>query len=211
MVLMLCVLVALLPAAAPAPSVDVRDGNVVFTATDGHRVPLTASGMDEQPVLSPDGRWIAFVRRTNRKPIVGVTPEGAPANELWIVSSSGGRARRLVTPRQSADLRRAIGGLGVPVFSPDSRELYFMSAAWATSSAVHVVDIATAKERFVCDGELEGVVLDGEHRGDLVMQRHKYFVGGGSYDSNWLMKANGQEVGPIGNLDGFLLDNPVHH
>jgi len=55
----------------------------------------------------------------------------------------------------------------------------------------------TLKEKFVCDAHSVEVIQSGEYRGDLAVMRHKYFIGGGSYDWYWLMTPDGKEVGPI--------------
>jgi len=42
------------------------------------------------------------------------------------------------------------------------------------------------------------VVTSGEYKDCLLVQQHKYFVGGGSYDWFWLLRPDGKEVGPVG-------------
>jgi len=91
-----------------------------------------------------------------------------------------------------------IGGIAGAQFSPDGRRLYFVSSAWATSGAVHVIDLATRKERFFTDGSSLEIVPNGEYRGCLLIQKHKYFIGGGADDGFWLVKPDGKEVGPVG-------------
>ena len=68
---------------------------------------MQAFAVREAPVWSPDGQWIAFL-------------QGAPEdNEVWVVPSRGGEARRLDT---------ATGQKSAISWSPDSRALIFSQA-----------------------------------------------------------------------------------
>jgi hypothetical protein len=73
-----------------------------------------------------------------------------------------------------------------------------VTPAWATSGAVHVVDSTNRKERYLFAGNELKIVPSGEYKDCLVVQQHRYFVGGGSYDWFWLLRPDGKEVGPVG-------------
>ncbi|MDC3961453.1 hypothetical protein [Polyangium jinanense] len=50
-------------AGVPArPGVEAHEGNIYFCAQDGAARKLTASGKDDSPALSPDGKRVVFVR-----------------------------------------------------------------------------------------------------------------------------------------------------
>jgi dipeptidyl aminopeptidase/acylaminoacyl peptidase len=68
---------------------------------------------DTAPAISPNGRWVAFVRER-----VGAK-EDSPA-QLWILSMSGGRPWKLTRQRH---------GAGTPRWSLDSRTLAFLGQA----------------------------------------------------------------------------------
>jgi dipeptidyl aminopeptidase/acylaminoacyl peptidase len=184
-------LAALLLAAAPAAAqtVSIDHGNVVLSRRGAAPIRLTSSGRDRDPALSPDGRRVAFVRG-------GVTRGDATA--LWIVDTRGTPARRLLAERPSDEPRANLTQFQSPQFSPDGQTVYFQTNAWVTSGAVHAVSLATGRVRYLCDGNSLRVVPRGEYAGHLMVAKHRYFIGGGSYDWVWLVTSAGRDVGPIG-------------
>ncbi len=73
----------------------------VDVATGERRVLVTDEDADlGAPVVSPDGRWVAYLREGLS------TPHRAPTEELWVVPLAGGEPRRL-----AADWDRWPGGL----------------------------------------------------------------------------------------------------
>lgn len=176
----------LAPASAAAQTVGIDRGNVVLTRPGAAPLRLTTGGRDRDPALSPGGRRVAFVR--------GDTT----ASEMWIVDVGGGPARRLVAARPADEPRANLTRFASPQFSPDGRTVYFLTEAWVTSGAVHAVDVATGRVRYVCPGNSLRVVPRGEYAGRLMVEQHRYFVGGGSYDWVWLVTPAGRNVGPIG-------------
>lgn len=183
---------------ALAQSVTVRDGNVAYRAAAGAAPrQLTRTGLDRDAVLSPDGRTIAFIRGTPGDSVwVGAGPEEATA--LWTMRVDGSGARLRVAGRAAEVARDMLAALQAPRFSPDGRRIYFLSAAWATSGAVHVLDVATGRERFLVAGNSLDVVPSGEYAGFLVVSQHRYLPAGGSYDAYWLFTPDGEEARSIG-------------
>ncbi len=190
-----------------AQRVTTQDGNVIYHAPAGAAPrQLTRTGLDRDAVLSPDGRTIAFIRGTPGDSVEVVAgPE--EATSLWTMGVDGGGARMHVTGRAAEVAGEMLAALQAPRFSPDGRRIYFLSAAWATSGAVHVLDLSTGSERFLVAGNSLDVVPSGEYAGFLMVSQHRYFLAGGSYDWYWLFTPDGQEVDPIGEdesaLDGF--------
>jgi len=67
----LFLVIAVAVGAIPAfgQTVSVKNGNVQFTDKSGATISLTSSGRDSDPILAPDGKWVAFVRKVDGKKI----------------------------------------------------------------------------------------------------------------------------------------------
>jgi hypothetical protein len=136
--------------------------------------------------LSPDGRWRAEVNADD---------------ELWLATTAataGEAPRRLLAPRPDDDPKRNLTGFNHPAFSADGRVLYVLATAWATSNALHGVDVATGATRFISDANDFQVVHEGRHAGRLVVQRHTYLPGGGSREVWFLIAPDGRTLRRIG-------------
>jgi dipeptidyl aminopeptidase/acylaminoacyl peptidase len=184
-------------ASAFAQTVSVKDGNIQFTDKSGKTTALTSSGHDSDPVLAPDGKWVAFVRKIDGKKIATGSDEVDPT-ELWQVRVDGKEPSLLARCRDAEKPESLIGGFNNLQFSTNGKLLYFSSPAWATSGAVHVVDTTNRKERYLFPGNEIKVVTAGEYKDCLLVQQHRYFIGGGTYDWFWLLRPDGKEVGPVG-------------
>jgi dipeptidyl aminopeptidase/acylaminoacyl peptidase len=180
-----------------AQTVSVKDGNIQFTDKSGKTIALTSGGRDSNPVLAPDGKWVAFVRKVEGKKISTGSDEVEPT-ELWQVRVDGKEPSILVRCRDSEKPESVIAAFENLQFSTNGKLLYFVTPAWATSGAVHVVDTTTGKERYLFPGNDLKVVTSGEYKDCLLVQQHRYFIGGGSYDWFWLLRTDGKEVGPVG-------------
>src|SRR3954447_4971346 len=121
-------------AAVPAfaQTVSVKDGNIQFTDKSGKRTALTSSGHDSAPILAPDGKWIAFVRKVDGKKIATGSDEVEPT-ELWQVRVDGRETAVLVKCRAAEKPESLIAEFGNLQFSSNGKLLYFVTPAWATS------------------------------------------------------------------------------
>ncbi|HEY3468669.1 MAG TPA: S9 family peptidase [Amycolatopsis sp.] len=78
-------------------------------ALDGGDVAWTQGPRDSAPSISPDGRWVAFLRAGE-----GKGADGSP--QLHVMPTDGGEARRVTSLHL---------GAGEPVWAPDSRRIAF--------------------------------------------------------------------------------------
>jgi Tol biopolymer transport system component len=184
---------AFLTVSAYGQSVHEKSGNIYFTDSAGREIQLTSSGCDSSPSLSPNGRLIVFVRTTPYEKIDAGAGE-VDHTELWIMNLGTKKAERLLGSKDAADPKDILVGFAVPQFSNNSKEIYFMSAAWATSSAVHRLDLQTKSEKFISSGNSLKVIRTGKFKGNLRINKHKYYKEGGSYDCDYIVTPSGKEI-----------------
>lgn len=195
--------------AEPPSKVFCTNGNVVLSKVDGQQVRLIETGLDFDPVLSPDGKTVAFARRTPGKTIeAAFDPEDA--NEIWVIGADGTKARKVAEGRTSDDMRDVLTGLCKPAFAPDGKAVYFLSSAWVTSRAIHRVRLEDLTIAYVAPGNTLEVVQNGEYTGCLITRQHRYWLAGGSYNWYWLLTPEGKEVGPIGDENGLANFHDLH-
>lgn len=188
---------ALQLAGAAESTVEAKGGDIFFHSQGGETKHLTTVGHDSAPVLSPDGRWIVFLRAVVGKKISTGSGD-TDAAELWQISTSGKEPTRLIAPHESANMQSVIATFEDVQFSSDGRYVFFVTPAYVTSGAVHILDTTNGKEHFLMAGSGLEVIHSGEYRDCLLVGQHRYFLGGGSYDWIWLFRPDGKEIGAVG-------------
>lgn len=78
-----------------------------------------------------------------------------------------------------------------PVFSNDDSKIYFLMEQWATSRELYSVRTSDFSTKFITDANYLEVVRGGRFSDCVIVNQHKYFVGGGSYDWYWLISPEG--------------------
>ena len=150
--------------ATPPPSVPLPPGTSPKPSAGPCTSPDVAS--PARRATSPDGRVTVFVS-VDASRIDATSIEDLPHEDLCI-ARDGGPPRVLVAGRSAGPnegVEKTLAAFGGLVFSPDSNLLFFSSAAWVTSSAAHVVDIASGNERFLFDGAVISSIVQGRDRG----------------------------------------------
>jgi hypothetical protein len=186
---------------ALAGQVTEKQGNLYYHSDQGNEQQLTSSGKDKQPVLSPDGQTIAFVREVENQ-----------ATELWLMDASGNNARAIVLNHDDEDIKKNLTEINNPLFTLNSKAVYFQTAAWATSGAIHLIDLSTNKQHFVTDGNSLELVSLGKYKGYLIVTKHKYYKKmDGSYEDFCLVSPKGKEIKSLGEeqkqVDAFIRAN----
>ena len=171
--------------ASPA-HVEETLGVVIYVSSGGDRVQVVG-GWGQDPVLSPDGQRVAFVR-------THVTKRGGSA--LWIYDIPSRALRRLLVSHPTENNETNLRDLNTPVFSLRGDQIYIQSAAWVTSGTVFRVDAKTGEHHFVSPANSLVVVRDGPYAGDLVVSQHAYNSGpeGGSFEQLSLLRPDGHVI-----------------
>jgi hypothetical protein len=179
----------------PAQEVFENGGNI-FLKENHKKIQLTFDGNNSSPVLSPDGTLVAYVHSVSGKAIETGAGEGG-LTELWIAHPDNARTEKLVSPRSAEDMSNVIAGITDIQFSGDSRTIFFSSKAWATSGAVHKVNVVSKKESFVTPGNSLKLIRKGKYKGLLKVNQHRYHKQGGSYNCDYIFTLDGKEVAAL--------------
>lgn len=184
---------------AAAQTVSEKDGTILLTTASGHTRRLTSVGRASHPTLSPNRKWVAFVRTVSGPPIHTGLGDVDP-QEIWIIAVDGRNAKRLASslrPRDPRDpsQRAELSNLQ---FSIDGRALYFMSSCSVVSACLHRVEVRTRRVRVITAANSLEVLREGRHAGYLIVTKHTYFPEGGSYEAFWLLTPEGEAVQDLG-------------
>ena len=150
---------------------------------------------DGEKVFSPDRSKFAFVRSSDE--LVAAGNGDVSADVIYLGSTKN--------PEEAVPLMKKFGTVktGQPIgditfggiydltFSPDSKELYFLNAAYAVSAAVLAVDLKSHAVRYVTDGNSLSIVNDGKWKGNLLIEQHKY-NNDGAYDAKSIISPQGK-------------------
>lgn len=145
-----------------------------------------------ESVIAPGGEHVYYIML---KP--GTDSYGNKNMEIEEGINQNSSFRVLLISHFSNSPEKNLTGFSHLVLSPNAKRLYFETDAWATSPAIHAIDLSSGKATFVTLGSIACIVLSGEYQGDLIVQQHRYFIEGGSHDDLWLYDPSGKEIGMV--------------
>ena len=132
--------------------------------------------------------------------------------ELWRIDIDGQNEKMLYRNTTAAidhPSGYAYASLDNPQISPNGDKIYFETAMWVTSNALHVMDPDGSNVKMLGPGNETKIIastMDSEtdYSGYIVTNQHRYHLFGGSYDWYWLYTPSWKEVGPLGpNIEYF--------
>ena len=170
-------------------SVTESRGNIYLTTNDGSQLVLTRLGLDSDPVISPDGQKVAFIRVVGR-----ATEEGVPDfTSLLVHDLRTGEASEFSGTMNNG---REIATFSNPVFSLDGGFVYVEVPEYATSNSVYQINLSTRAIRKVVDGNQTRVIRSGRYRGYLLVWRHQYYGAPsfGSYEAAYVVRPDAKEM-----------------
>ena len=142
--------------------------------------------------MAPGGKTVYYITSLPGKDI-----DGLQNTQIEIAKNGNTLREILLKPSPANDPEQNLNGFSHLFLSPDAQTLYFEAPAWVTSHAVHSLDIATKRVSFLTSGGIDCVVLQGAYQGDLIVEKHRYFVQGGSHDDLYLIEPTGKEIGLV--------------
>jgi Tol biopolymer transport system component len=184
-------------------TVSVQKGNILYTTPSGTTEILTRTGDNGAPALSPNGELIAFTRVIHQE---GSRSADLPVRDLWVINVDNHKATRLVAGKPGGEEipEQTLADIDQPTFSPDSKTIYFMTAAWATSAAIHAVPATGGKQRFITNGNSLTIIQRGEYKGALLVEQHRYKDRDGSWDPQVLISPAGKTIKILGEIKNAL-------
>lgn len=170
---------------------ETKSGISCVSAT-GQTTTISADPNSSNPSLSPDGHTVAFVR---------LEPEAATASadnarsSLWLGDCVTGKSQLLLASKYADNPQNDLSAIDGSEFSLNGGFVYILTSAWATSGAIHQVNIKNGTERFIIDGNSVAVIRHGRYAGYLLVSRHLYrdADNGGAYDPMFVVNPDGKE------------------
>lgn len=128
-------------------------------------------------------------------------------NKLWLKYNNTGEEILLVKSTQNSDVSKAISTIVNVQKSYDSSKIYFQTEAWATSNAIHVVDLNTLKEKFFSDGSFVKTVGKSPYTNSIIVLKNYIDGDNGRIESYFAIASNGNEICELGDtLEDNLVD-----
>jgi len=196
-------------------TVGVQAGNVYFEDAAGRARQITSNGLDSDAALSPDGRYVVFIRKTT---VPCGFDEPLSANpvrtQVWEASLDPIAAPRVVFAGIVHASQHSYCSFSRPQLTSDNTHAYFLIGLSATENAIVRLNLrtGTAEEMSRVFGGviLYHVVSAGPYRNDLVVQK-KHYLPAGVSQLFWLVDPEGKELGYVGETEAdaqAFLKNP---
>lgn len=117
-------------------------------------------------------------------------------------------SKAVTDPDYTTSIEKTIAGIHNPILSLDKKKIYFMSAAWANSDSIHVVNIESKSEKYICPGNSLEIIKDGCYRGKLIVNQHRHYSEPkvGSYDNYYIVDEEGKEIKDMGENEDNIKD-----
>jgi hypothetical protein len=187
---------------AGAGRVFEHDGGI-YLARAGRTNELPTLRGFTDPALSVNGRMIVCVKRMHKPVAERVEADDTLKTELWLYDMKAQRLQLILTERRKSPLpdHGIFRWFSQPRFAWNGRTIYFMAdVGAAVTKTVAMIDTANGTVHEVSLGLDYYVVRDKQFgwQDYLVVLKHKYIAGGGSYNWYWLVKPDGKEIDPVG-------------
>ncbi|MGW1369968.1 hypothetical protein [Providencia hangzhouensis] len=155
------------------------------------------------------------------KDMVFFTANSSLGAFLMIASPDGNM--KLIGEMPNIDLEKNIESMRSVDVYMYGFDVYFLSSAWATSGAIHRIrwekvvnaldniPITIDDIEFITSGNSIYVIQKGKYSGNLIIKKHKYKDGGGSYNPYVMVSPAGDSIKEISehkeSVNDFLYDS----
>lgn len=177
--------VAMLIDASGSVRVTSTNGRIVLEDATGKTSPLTATGRDSEPWLSPDQTTVVFVR---------AAPGDTFHTSVYEINLLS-RTERLLFKGPLDYQGQGNTYLGRPELDATSRTLFLLTKGSMRTGELFAVNLASGKARPVTDAAGYDVIQCGSHRGDLLVYKWEQGVLGAPFYLYWFFSPEGREIG----------------
>jgi hypothetical protein len=180
-----------------------KNGNIFVQYVDATVKQLTIEGTDSEPCMAKSKNFAVFVR----KPKGSQKDKSIKETQIVLIDLKDRKEQVIVQGCTYEGEKNAIDyanskeypfpslcELNHPVFSNDDQKVYFQTAAWVTSGAIHYYSFDTGKIAFFSDGEIRKITQDG----NVIVTRTGVTPKVGRYLQDWLLRDEGKVIRPIG-------------
>jgi hypothetical protein len=152
---------------------------------------VVATAQPSDTATSPDGRYRVWVK-VERPPAAEGVDRGITS--LWLTDTRTHISRMVVRGNEAPSNVAIFSAFGDPHFLMDGTSVYLSVVAGEVSMATFRVDLRTGARRFAMFGGAVGVMRTGPYAGCLLVQQHRYWTKGGSYNPVVLVRPNGKQL-----------------
>jgi len=192
-----------------------KEGDLYLKIQD-NEIRLTHTGLNKSPIIHPGGEWIYYIKTTEAKnngdmgsvdPPIGYIGNYVFKEEIWRMKISGEgksfvyKSSRSPEPNQTWYTLSSIDNIQ---FSPSGDKIYFQSDPYTVTGTIWVMESDGSNAQLMSSGHSIRIIesntdgTDNRYKGYLIIQQHRYFTFGGSYDWYWLFDPDFKKIGPIG-------------
>ncbi len=180
-------------------SVYEKGGAIYLSYSNGESEKITEAENFKYPALSPDKRYLCFVR-TFPQVTIGMDCGDIEVGDIYMIDLAGTAKPYMVLKGSREHLKNVYeinAGINSLQFSSDGTKIYFMCAALLSNSAIKVIDLRSKEVKFLTGGKSLKVIYQEKYKDHFISLQRKYTGANYPRDVYCLMSPFGEEIREI--------------